>query len=389
MRICIDITEMYKVDFVSGIQRVVIEVTTRWIQDGKNLLLLVYDSKQNCFIEVDNNKYYEFYTKKSGSKDYLMDQNYMNITDFGENDVFFDMDSVWMNPLKRSYLLPEIKKTGCKIAAHIYDIIPVTDAQYCHEFTTLSFLEYIGAQLENADLIISNAQATIDAIEELIRDTEISGINGVVVTLGSDIKPGDKSASVRDFVKKIPEKGKYVLMVGTMEPRKNHRYVLNAFEKVLFDQGINLVFAGRIGWNVDELIKDVKAHEKLGTQLFFENGLSDGEITYLYEHCMLVAFPSFNEGFGLPIIEAFAKGAPVLAADIPVLKEVGGEYCKYFSLDDVNTFADLVKNYIENPEVYKQDKEKIKSYRRYTWDECAESMYDALCCFERKSEEYV
>ncbi len=378
MRICIDITEMYKVDFVSGIQRVVIEVTTRFIRDGKNLLLLVYDSGKSCFVEVDNNKYYDFYTKKSSDKDYLLPERCMSVSDFGESDIFFDMDSVWMNPLKRSYLLPELKKTGCKIAAHIYDIIPVTDAQYCHEFTTLSFLEYIGAQLENADLIISNAQATIDAIVELIKDTEISKVNGAVVKLGSDIKGGSKTANVRESVKKIARSGKYVLMVGTMEPRKNHRYVLNAFEKVLFDKGINLVFAGRIGWNVESLIKDIKSHEKLGTQLFFENGLSDSEITYLYENCMLVAFPSFNEGFGLPIIEAFAKGAPVLAADIPVLREVGGEYCKYFSLEDVNTFADLVKNYIENPEEYAKDKERIKSYQRYTWDACAESMFEAL-----------
>lgn len=385
MRVCIDITELYKVNFVSGIQRVVIEVTTRWIRDGQNVLLLVYHPQNNCFREVDNQKYYDFYTKKSETKDYLKEQSRIELSDFGQGDIFFDMDSVWMNPIKRSFLLPKLKEKGCKIAAHIYDIIPVTDSQYCHEFTTLSFMEYIGAQIQNADLIISNARATLDAINRLIEGTEITSVNGAVVKLGSDIRKSDKARTVRENIKEIPQQGKYVLMVGTIEPRKNHKYILKAFDEILFNRGINLVFAGRIGWNVEDLVEAINQHPELNKRLFFANDLTDAEISFLYENCMLVAFPSFNEGFGLPIIEAFDRGAVVLAADIPVLKEVGEEYCRYFALEDVNSFADLVQNYLEHPEEYAKDKEKIKSYTRYTWDESAEAMYEALGGLEDES----
>jgi len=378
MRICIDITEMYKVDFVSGIQRVVIEVTTRWIASGKNVMLLVYNPGGNHFWKVNNEKYLDYYVKKTGEKQYVEKDSPIEINDFGAEDIFFDMDSVWMNPLKRSFLLPLLKEKGCKIAAHIYDIIPVTDAQYCHEFTTLSFLEYIGAQLRNADLIVSNAQATLDAINHLIAGTEVQAVRGEVVKLGSDIRKGNKNQTVRAHVNEIAAKGKYVLMVGTIEPRKNHKYILKAFEETLFEKGIHLVLAGRIGWNMEEFVNYVKGHEQLGRGLFFANDLTDAEITFLYENCMVVAFASFNEGFGLPIIEAFDKGAPVLAADIPVLREVGGEFCKYFSLEDTTSFAELVQEYIEHPEVYATDKEKIKDFKKCTWDECAEKMYEVL-----------
>lgn len=377
MRICIDITEMYKVDFVSGIQRVVIEITTRWIAGGKDILLLVYNAKEHVFQKVNNEKYLAFYRDKLGDKDYVEDAR-IEIKDFGKEDIFFDMDSVWMNPFKRSFLLPELKKNGCKIAAHIYDIIPVTDAQYCHEFTTLSFLEYIGAQLQNADLIISNAQATLDAIHQLIQGTEVTFVRGAVVKLGSDIPKGSRVRTVRDKVREMAAKEKYVLMVGTIEPRKNHKYILKAFEEVLFEKGIRLVLAGRIGWNMEAFIAYVKQHEQLNKKLFFANDLTDAEITFLYENCMAVAFASFNEGFGLPIIEAFAKGAPVLAADIPVLREVGGEYCRYFSLEDTASFVALVQNYLDHPEEYARDKEKIKAYQSSTWDESADKMLDAL-----------
>lgn len=373
MKICIDITEMIKVDFISGIQRVVKEVTTRWIRDGKEICLLFYDSKKNVFKVVDSQKYYDFYTGKTKDKK-LFSKKEMRINDFNKNCIFFDMDSVWMNPLKRSYLLPELKKRGTKIAAQIYDIIPVTEAQYCHEFTTLSFLEYIGAQIQYSDLIIANAQATIDAIDNLIQGTEVSAINGKVVKLGSDIRKSSGEKEVRKEIMDITEKGQYILMVGTIEPRKNHKFVLEAFEKELFGKGINLIFAGRIGWNVEKFVSYVTGHDKINKQLFFINDASDQEIVHLYKNALLVAFPSYNEGFGLPIIEAFDQGALVLAADIPVLKEVGGEYCKYFSLENTDEFVKEVLFYLENKDEYTKDKARIAEYKRYTWDECAEQM---------------
>ena len=98
----------------------------------------------------------------------------------------------------------------------------------------------------------------------------------------------------------------------------------------------------------------------------------------MYENALVVAFPSFNEGFGLPIIESFDRGALCLAADIPVLREVGGDYCKYFSLENVDGFIEQVQFYINNPKEYMKDKEKIKLYQRFTWDECAKLMISEL-----------
>lgn len=377
MRICIDVTELHKVNFISGIQRVVIEVTCRWIEKRKDVLLLVSCQSGTAFYEVDNFKYWEYYTKRTSNKNYVNKDKCLVIDDLGENDIFFDMDSVWMNPYKRSSLLSKLKKNGCKIAAHIYDIIPITDAQYCHEFTTLCFMEYIGAHLLNADLIISNANATIDAITNLVQGIQCTNFKTAVVPLGCDINKKQGNA-IRTQIMEATEKRKYVLMVGTIEPRKNHEYVLNAFEKKLFAMDVSLIFAGRVGWNISSFIDRTLKHEQFGKRLFMWNDLSDEEITYLYNNAYLVAFPSYNEGFGLPIIEAIDRGVPVLATDIPVLREVGKEYCKYFSVNDVESFIGLVKEYISEPQLYEHDKNKLKEYVKNTWDECAEQMYENL-----------
>lgn len=377
MVVCVDVTELMKVNFTSGIQRVIKEITIRWINWGYDVRLLTYNSKYRYFEVIAKKDFYNYYAGKEKTKKFRVIDK-MQITDFNSSYIFFDMDSVWMNPLKRSYLLPELKKQGTRIVAHIYDIIPVTEAQYCHEFTTLSFLEYIGAQIQYADLIIANAKATLDAINELIKGTEVQSIEGRVIKLGCDIKNNACSEDATSEVKKISELGNYVLMVGTIEPRKNHKYVLEAFEKSLFSENVNFVFAGRIGWNMDDFLKYIEGHKELGRRLFFIKNATDADIIYLYENSLLVAFPSYNEGFGLPIIEAFARNAIVLAADIPVLHEVGEDYCEYFSLRDSEEFIGLVKKYLNDEEYRSKTKLKLKEYKRNTWDECAKQMYEEL-----------
>lgn len=375
--ICIDITEMLKVDYISGIQRVVKEVTLRWIAKGVDLTLLKYDSGKKWFWVVDLRKYYDYYSGQSKSKN-LLSKTKMKISEFGRNHIFFDMDSVWMNPLKRSYLLPILKMQGTKIAVHIYDAIPVTEPFYCHEFTTVCFMEYLGAQLKYADLIICNAQATVDSLEKIIEETEVKHINTRVVKLGSDLTKHTYDSGIGDRIKEIVQKGKYVLMVGTLEPRKNHKFVLKAFEEKLFEDELNLVFAGRMGWNIEAFAAYIRQHEKLDQQLFFVEGAADEEISFLYQNALAVAFPSYNEGFGLPIVEAIHHGALVLAADIPVLREVGGEYCKYFSLERDSEFIELVENYNFNIAEWKKDKETLKRYQIYSWEECAADILNSL-----------
>lgn len=377
MKLCVDVTELIRTPYVSGIQRVVREVTTRWLKEEKEVTLLAYDVINGCFNIIDNEKYYECYMGKSKNKD-IFSGRIMTFSDFNRNHIFFDMDSIWMNPLKRTYLLPILKKRGTKIAAHIYDIIPVTEPQYCHELTVINFWEYISAQIMYSDLIIANAQATLDAIGNVIKGTTSRKINGNVVKLGSDIAKNSNATDAREEIKTIAGCGKYVLMVGTIEPRKNHKYVLSAFEKALFDKGLNLVFVGKVGWNVETFVEYIRNHEKYDKQLFLINDATDADIACLYNHSLLVAFPSYNEGFGLPIIEAFDRGALVLASDIPVLRETGGNYCKYFSLEKEDEFIGSVELYAENQEVYSRDKMKIRNYRKTTWDMCAQEMYGIL-----------
>ena len=376
MKIYIDVSELTKVNFVSGIQRVVIEIVTRWINCDYDVCLLFFDEKKKLFLTIDNEKFVNYYMHHLKKKQFVT-RNRKQISEFGEGDVFFDIDSVWMNSLKRSYLLPILKSQGVVIVSHIYDIIPITEPQYCHELTVLHFMDYLGAHIENSDLIIANANATIDAIRK-VDAYRVGKYATKVVKLGSNIKPPKAKVEVSTRIQNIVESGTYILMVGTMEPRKNHKYVLEAFEKELFDKNIHLVFAGRMGWNMEEFMHVVKHHPQLGKKFFYLDNATDDEIVYLYKHAFFVAFASYNEGFGLPIIESFANGTPVLSADIPVLRETGGDYCDYFSLSESQDFINKVKYYLSDKDSYQKKKDMIHSYTAVGWDESAKEMYKAI-----------
>ncbi len=409
-QIYIDISEMVRLSYISGIQRVVIEILKEWLQtipDSISIMTFDYPRKEYRILDA------RWFLSAAGNpkqmkKRWLHYTDRKKIEDFSKEDIFFDLDSAWISPLKRSWLLPKLKAQGAKIAVNIYDIIPVTHPKYCHEHNVLSFLEYLGAHLSYADLMIANAQATIDAIKALTEETGSLIPETAVVPLGCDFSRGvgagssgkpkrseeddaagvdyrrahriedDTVSRIRGNIRRIPEKGKYILMVGTIEPRKNHAYVLDAFDRTLFAQGVNLVFAGRIGWNMTDFTERIQSHPQQGKQFYHIPDGNDEEIAFLYESAYAVAFSSMDEGFGLPIIEAFLHGTPVLASDIPVLREVGGNRCVYFDVSDENSLSEQTLQLLSDQEYYQRLKEQVEDYRPYTWEESATKMREVL-----------
>jgi glycosyltransferase involved in cell wall biosynthesis len=126
----------------------------------------------------------------------------------------------------------------------------------------------------------------------------------------------------------------FLLFVGTIEPRKNLSTLLRAFEEVLRvrAQPLQLVIAGRKGWLVDDLFASLK-HSPAAENIIFTGYLSDADLCALYSSCAALIYPSVYEGFGLPPLEAMACGAPVIASDIPAIREVVGSAARLVAVD--------------------------------------------------------
>jgi glycosyltransferase involved in cell wall biosynthesis len=169
--------------------------------------------------------------------------------------------------------------------------------------------------------------------------------------LGADIDQSMPSKGIPDdpaMRLEALEPNTNFLMVGTLEPRKGHAQTLEAFE-LLWAAGVqaNLVIVGKHGWLVDDLSAKLANHPERGKRLLWLSGASDEYLEHLYKECDCLIAASYGEGFGLPLIEAAQQGLPIIARDLPVFKEVAGEYAFYFNGLDAQDMVDGVTAWLE------------------------------------------
>ena len=381
MKIYIDVSVLTLATFVTGIQRVTREITIRLIEkEQENVVLLHYNARDNVYHRINNDAFCQYYRHGKGVKNKMITRERIELSYMAEGDVFFDLDATWMCRVKRSWLLPLLKKQGVRIVAHIYDIISITHPQYCLERGVYNFMDFIGAHLQYADDIIVNAQATVDELQKLTQRLRISLPICHVVPLGADFAKQEiiTEEQVPKNVVEAVQNRPYILMVGTIEPRKNHKLLLEAYDKGLKEMGYNIIMAGYMGWNMEEFEQKLESHPDYGKRIFRFTGLDDKAIAFLYQHAKFLAFCSYTEGFGLPIIEAIQRGTPVLAANVPVLREVGGDYCVWFEQDNAEELCGAVCALANSSGWYEKLKNNNKCFHAVTWEKCYSMMDKVL-----------
>ena len=166
-------------------------------------------------------------------------------------------------------------------------------------------------------------------------------------------------------------------MVGTVEPRKGHELVLDAFSR-LWSEGhkFNLVVIGKKGWLVDDLADRLTACSRTESHLFWFEGASDEFLKRAYEASSCLIAASEAEGFGLPLIEASFHGLPVLARDIEVFREVAGEAALYFDGDSAESLVDGVLGWVDAHTNHKVP--DPRSMRVMSWTQSAEALLEQL-----------
>lgn len=262
-----------------------------------------------------------------------------------------------------------LHKDGVKITAVVYDTIPIRHPEFCEESLTTHFSAWLDRVTTVADsyLSISNAEKNLVHSEIVNRkgwgyfkDRKID-----YFYLGADFKTIDSSHPARESVlstlnKKVVEGAVYIA-VGTIEPRKNHRYILDEFDR-LWEKGstASLVIIGRVGWMSDELVRRISNHAQFNNKLFLYNDLNDSELELFYSKATALLFTSKAEGFGLPIVEALQKNIPVICSDIEVFREIGRDYCFYVDIDRQASLAGLI-------EELQQGKASFEAVDRSDW----------------------
>jgi glycosyltransferase involved in cell wall biosynthesis len=186
------------------------------------------------------------------------------------------------------------------------------------------------AALERADHVVTISESTR---QDLLRFYDIAPERVTAVLLGVAPPP-----PVSAFPPAFPSgvRSPFILAVGTLEPRKNHLGVIKAFERL--DCPHQLVIAGARGWKDEGILAAIERSPRRDQILrldYVDADVLDG----LYRGADLLAYPSLYEGFGLPILEAMARGCPVVTGNGSSLPEVGGDAAVYVDPRSVDELA--------------------------------------------------
>jgi glycosyltransferase involved in cell wall biosynthesis len=163
--------------------------------------------------------------------------------------------------------------------------------------------------------------------------------------------------------------GRYLLTVGTIEPRKNLRPLLAALP--LLDDAPLLVVVGHAGWECDEIVAELLAAQRAGRALWRRDA-DDDELWSLLAHAQALVFPSLWEGFGFPPLEAMALGVPVVAHDNAPMHELGDDAFVFADATDPRALAAAIGRVLHDRRV-RADAVTAGRHRAadFVWDRCA------------------
>ena len=277
------------------------------------------------------------------------------------------------------YITPFFIPRRIKIATIIHDISFNFYPQLI-KFSDLFFLKIlIPLSLRRADKIITVSEFTKNEVEKYYKITPekvFTAYNAVEDNFLADITQ-EKLDSVRKKYN-LPEK--FILYLGTMQPRKNLPILIEAFGKIRQEMpDIKLVLAGGKGHNYDKEIDLTIISNSLESEVIFPGFIDEEDKPAVYKLATVFCFPSLYEGFGIPILEAMAVGTPVIASEIPPHKEIAGEAAIFFDPQNSNNLAEKIADILKNNELEKELARQGKEQaQKFSWAKSAKKILDVF-----------
>lgn len=271
------------------------------------------------------------------------------IIKFQEDDILILADASWGMNIYET--LNKAKKANVSIVTIIYDLIPISHPEFCVPEHSYIFKKWLHEIVHYSDSFVAISETVQKEMYNYIQnniateDKKHYSYFHLGANFGKSLEIVDNSSINPQIIKEINTSKSIYLIVSTIEPRKNHMFLLEVFEK-LWEQSLDvkLCIIGKVGWDSDNLINKIKTHKEYNQKLLMWNNVSDSELNYAYKNTKYLLFPSFVEGFGLPIIESLYHGLPVLASNIPIHKEVGGNQIRYF---DITNPDELIQKIVQ------------------------------------------
>lgn len=261
--------------------------------------------------------------------------------------------------------LPAMTALGAqriKRVALLHDMIPLEYPEFSRPGTEARMEGMLFAACL-ADLVLVNSLDTAERVRDqaLLRSLPLPPIEAL--HLGLDLPKGDPASA-----DETPEISDFIC-IGTIEPRKNHAFLLDLWDS-FWQRGEHrwrLHIVGRRGWMNEDVFARLDSAPMMGNTVFEHGDLDDQALADLLARCRALLFPSRTEGFGLPLAEALAQGVPVIASDLPALRETGGEVPEFLPLDAPEAWQQAIFDYASASDRRRAQIERFQDWKAPTW----------------------
>jgi glycosyltransferase involved in cell wall biosynthesis len=374
----VDVSSIVEYDHQTGIQRVIKCLLVEFLKNPPPEFVIepVY---------ATHNLSYRYAKKyKASLEQVAIESGDDNPITYEMDDVFLGLDLNHYLPIVHEKNFHEMLANGVGVYFLVYDLLPI---QFPHFWDVKNSITEAHKNLLSVISKLSGAvcisRTVANELSDWINECSIHKNPLFKISsfhLGADFKRHytnlKRTTDYNDIIFESNESPIF-LMIGTIEPRKGHDQVISAFEYLWSkDISVNLLIIGKKGWLVDDLISRIVTHVEIGKKLIWLDNVSDTKLEELYlkSSCLIAA--SYGEGFGLPLIEAAQHKLPIIARDIPVFREVAGDYAYYFETNSPSCLADAIKKWLY---IYSTDKHpKSDNLPWLSWAQSAQQLFKAL-----------
>lgn len=257
------------------------------------------------------------------------------------------------------------------------DIIPILLPHFSGH-STVPQLSYVKKIFPVCSGIFSISSSTGKDLKEWLKKEKLNIPLIKVFRLGDDFKSDSveapKSKKSKEFIK-----NPFIICVGTIEARKNHTllyytYKLAKSRKVTLPK---LIIIGRRGWKTENIYDFITEDPEVKNDILVLENVSDEELSWFYKHATFTIYPSFYEGWGLPIAESLANQTPCIASGTSSMQEIAGDLVDYFNPASTDECLSAILR-ASRPEYLKKIKMRAERYRLARWDDSYQAIIDGM-----------
>jgi glycosyltransferase involved in cell wall biosynthesis len=302
-------------------------------------------------------------------------------------DILASFGSPWIKLNYNFYTEKAVRTRGLRFALLIYDVIPLRRPEWCDAGLTSVFQAWLDVALPMADTILTISMASAGEVAEYARNANLTlRATPLPIPIGTGFKKSDavwQNSPGSIVLNRLPVPNSYVLMVSTIEARKNHVLLFRVWRRLLADMPAGavptLVFAGRVGWLASDLMQQLRNSGFLNGKIIHIDSPTDEELEALYEGCLFTLYPSFYEGWGLPVAESHAFGRPCIISKATSLPEAGGSLARYIDPDNATEAYQVIRKTIEDQAGLREWRDQVqRDFRPTEWSESACAVLKAL-----------